>query len=380
MSEAPNNLTPLISRIASTLFALALFVGLLFLWCNAPAPIKRDMLGSAAIGLEHTGTFLSTLFQSRQTEYESAQSKNHLAEPKLSLPIPEFEIPEPPKVSIMPVPPFAQPSAPKIVKVIRKGKPVQFVKTTVANIPLYETIIDLKDPETFIGLSLANDAVKANDKDQSHGDEPFDSLVKKAHGSVVINGTFFSKDLQKRVMGNMISGGKFLKYSQWENFGTTFGLTEHNIPVMITARVDGTPNWDEHWFSLTCGPRLLKDGEIWVYPEKEGFTDSHVTGIGPRCALGYTQKRDKLILCTFLNGLSLTQEAHLMKELGCAEALNLDGGASRALAYNGSVVVPAGRPLTNVLVVYDAKNKAPQNLITSWEQFQKGARPSIADQ
>ncbi|MBS2000195.1 MAG: phosphodiester glycosidase family protein [Cyanobacteria bacterium SZAS LIN-5] len=275
------------------------------------------------------------------------------------------------KLASMPAPPFASPSLPKKEKVVRHGKPVQFVRKTVSHVPVYETIIDLHDPETFISIGLANNAFLANDKDMTHGDEGFDSLVKKSHASVVMNGTFFSKDDQKRVMGNMVSGGRFLKYSPWENYGTTFGLTRNNRPVMMTARAGELPNWSEHWFSLTCGPRLLKDGEVWIYPEKEGFADSHVLGVGPRCALGFNPTGDKLILCTFMNGLSLSEEARLMKELGCSEAMNLDGGASRSLAHNGSIVVPAGRPLTNVLLVYDSKNKAPQSLINSWETFQQ---------
>jgi hypothetical protein len=42
--------------------------------------------------------------------------------------------------------------------------------------------------------------------------------------------------------------------------------------------------------------------------------------------------------------------------------------------------VPAGRALTNVLIVYDSKNKAPQSLVNSWEQFQKEAHASGMDE
>jgi hypothetical protein len=61
----------------------------------------------------------------------------------------------------------------------------------------------------------------------------------------------------------------------------------------------------------------------------------------------------------------------MMKKIGCVEAMNLDGGASRALAHNGSIIMKAGRPLTNVLIVYDKLHPAPQSTIQSWEQFQK---------
>ncbi len=253
----------------------------------------------------------------------------------------------------------------------KKGKPIRFVKTTLQGIPMYQAIIDLTDPQMFINVELANQATQANSSEQSHGDEPFPSFVKRSHGALVQNGTFFSKDDQKRVMGNMVAGGRYLKYSQWENYGTTFGLKKNNQPEMITARLDGQPDWSQQWFSITCGPRLVRAGAVQVDAESEGFQDSHVLGVGPRCALGYSADKTKLYMVTFLKGLSLTKEAEVMKAMGCQEAMNLDGGASKALAHDGNIVVPAKRALTNCIVVYDTNFPAPRDLITSWREFQK---------
>ena len=63
-----------------------------------------------------------------------------------------------------------------------------------------------------------------------------------------------------------------------------------------------------------------------------------------------------------------------MKAIGCYEAMNLDGGASKALYHDETVVMKPGRGLTNVLVVYDSKHKAPNNVIASWQRFQEGVR------
>ena len=59
-----------------------------------------------------------------------------------------------------------------------------------------------------------------------------------------------------------------------------------------------------------------------------------------------------------------------------AEAMNLDGGASRALAAKGRILVPAGRELTNAIVVYDAQHPAPNDLKQDWMRFQGGANAS----
>lgn len=258
------------------------------------------------------------------------------------------------------------------------AEPVQIGKSQINGIPFYQTIVDLTDPKTFITMGLAKNANFANTIQRTSGDEEFNKLVARYKATVVANGTFFAKNPQKTVMGNMIAGGRVLKYSRWENFGTTLGLGVGNKPEMVTARVDGRPEWDKHWFSITCGPRLLRKGEVWLNPSIEGFKDPHVLGSSARTAIGFTQDGTKLVLVNFEINLTLQQEADAMKAIGCYEAMNLDGGASRALASKNTILVPAGRPLTNVIVVYDASNPAPTALQQAWLRFQKGDRPPIS--
>lgn len=298
-------------------------------------------------------------------------------------PPPQFEVPLPTSdqlaaAGLPEAPPFyIPPPTKKSLK--RKGvsAAIRFEKKKLHGVSFYQTTIDLADPQTYMSIALPHGALEANSSFVTYGDETFDSFVKRCHGAVLMNGTFFSKDAEKRVMGNLVSEGRFLKYSRWENYGTTLGIKEGNQLEMVTARAEGQPRWDDHWFSLTCGPRLLRKGEVWVYPEIEGFTDSHVLTVGPRQAIGYSRTRDKIYLVTFLSGLSLKQEAEMMKGIGCYEAMNLDGGASRALAHDGNIIVKAGRPLTNVLVVYDKAHPAPPNVVDSWAHFQNGEHPNI---
>lgn len=261
----------------------------------------------------------------------------------------------------------------------RKGKPLKFVKATLKGVQFYQATVDLKDPEMFLSIELANNAAEANSATSTHGDESFPSFVKRSRGALVQNGTFFSKDNQKRVMGNMVARGRYLKYSPWENYGTTLGLKRNNEPEMVTARTEHRqPDWSQHWFSITCGPRLLRGGEVEIRATDEGFADPHVLGVGARCAIGYPASKDKIYIVTFLRGLSLEKEAEVMKAMGCSEAMNLDGGASRSIAHNSQVIVPASRPLTNVIVVYDTNYKAPKNVIASWKEFQRRPDPTIA--
>src|SRR4028119_1509201 len=271
----------------------------------------------------------------------------------------------------------AQPSQPQIIKrSAKQAKPVQLGRKNVAGASFYLTTIDLADPEIYITIGLANNAALANTSKVTRGDEPFENMVARYRAAVVANGTFFGKDEQKSVLGNMVAAGKFLKYSRWENYGTTLGIKAGNQLEMVTARIEGKPDWSQHWFSLTCGPRLVKGGKVWLSPLSEGFKDSHVLGVGSRTAIGFPASRDKLFLVTFLDSLSLEAEAKVMQAIGCFEAMNLDGGASVGLAHQGQILLPPGRNLTNVLVVYDREYPAPAQLKQSWERFQKGSRPT----
>jgi hypothetical protein len=257
------------------------------------------------------------------------------------------------------------------------AQPVSVRRSIIAGVPLYRTTIDLSDRHTFLAIGLANNSTLTN-LEGARGDEPFRSMVGRYHATVVANGTFFSKDAQRRLMGNIVSGGRFLKYSPWENYGTTLGIHKGNQPEMVTARVDGIPEWHKHWFSLTAGPRLLSKGRISIAPRSEGFTDPRVMGVATRSAIGFPKGGKKLILVTFLAPLSLEREARLMRLMGCYEAMNLDGGTSVGLSHRGKILVAPKRRLTNAIVVYDARHPAPRFLREAWLRFQSGEHLSLS--
>lgn len=335
---------------------------------KAPLMLAMVLLtGCSPFDFEHLTPKPPSSIEKSQTKSNEA---NWPPPPIFDLPPPSKErlkevgLPPPPKFFVPPPPKQSKPS-PKI------SKPVSFVKKKLDGITCYVTTVDLTDPQIFLSVLLPNDTFEANTNTISHGAETFENFVAKHRGAVMMNGTFFSKDKEQRVMGNLVAAGKFMKYSRWENYGTTLGIKENNDLEMVTARAEGQPHWETHWFSLTCGPRLVRQGEIWVHPDIEGFTDSHVLTIGPRQAIGFNKSRDKIYLVSFVSALSLERAGKLMQKIGCYEAMNLDSGASRALAYDGNILVHAGRPLTNVIIVYDKLHQAPKALVDSWKDFQE---------
>ena len=99
------------------------------------------------------------------------------------------------------------------------------------------------------------------------------------------------------------------------------------------------------------GPALLQNGEIRISNDDEMmFAGKAVNNKEPRTAMGYTND-DKLIILVvqgrypgISEGATLPEEARIFKDLGCWEALNLDGGGSSCLLVNGKNTI---KPSTN---------------------------------
>lgn len=111
------------------------------------------------------------------------------------------------------------------------------------------------------------------------------------------------------------------------------------------------------------GPVLIQNGEIKITNNEElKFAGKAISDKHPRTAMGYT-KNGQLILMVIqgrfpniAEGASLVQEAKMLKEIGCEEALNLDGGGSSCLLVNGKqTIMPSDkegqRPVPAVFII-----------------------------
>lgn len=118
------------------------------------------------------------------------------------------------------------------------------------------------------------------------------------------------------------------------------------------------PEWENVNHIISGGPYLIKGGEVYVDMTAQKL--SSIGGRNPRTAIGYT-KDNHLIMLTADGregasiGLTLMELAQLMKEFGCVNAMNLDGGGSTVMYIKGQVVnkppVQGGIPLSHTLTV-----------------------------
>ncbi len=224
---------------------------------------------------------------------------------------------------------------------------------------------------------------------------PCEFYIKNNFPQVVVNGTFFSFKTNQN-LNTVIKNGHPVSFNiasvrgsgkdstkqiaifrsaigiskkrnadvAWINSDTTFGkvlASQHPInpylnPLIKTAtkkelriikklKRNSFKKWDMQT-AIGGGPVLLQNGEIAISNNEErmfvgkGINDKH-----PRTAMGYTAQGKLIILVIqgrfekLAEGATLTQEAQILKDLGCVEALNLDGGGSSCMLVNGKETI-----------------------------------------
>ena len=118
------------------------------------------------------------------------------------------------------------------------------------------------------------------------------------------------------------------------------------------------PEWRDVKHIISGGPYLIKNGDVFVDMTAQRL--SAIGGRNPRTAIGYTKDNTFIMLTADGRegasiGLTLIELANLMKELGCVNAMNLDGGGSTVMYIKGEVVnkppIKGGIPLSHTLSV-----------------------------
>jgi exopolysaccharide biosynthesis protein len=111
------------------------------------------------------------------------------------------------------------------------------------------------------------------------------------------------------------------------------------------------------------GPVLLQEGAIHISNNEElRFAGKAINDRHPRTAIGYTRDHKVILLMiqgrypNLAEGATLLHEAQIFKDLGCWEAMNLDGGGSSCLLINGKETITPSekgiqRPVPAVFVI-----------------------------
>lgn len=111
----------------------------------------------------------------------------------------------------------------------------------------------------------------------------------------------------------------------------------------VVIRIDFDPALKPGDQVIGGGPRLVRDGKAAMEAEGGNLNGSFSSTLHPRTAVGFNGKKVYLLVVDgrtpgYSAGMSLPELAAAMADLGCTDALNLDGGGSSTLWVRGSVV------------------------------------------
>ena len=149
-------------------------------------------------------------------------------------------------------------------------------------------------------------------------------------------------------------------------FNQPMGYTNGSSDLPLAAPNKNTGEAFDMYMGIGGGPILVKGDSIHVSYNEEIFWGSGVglSNRDPRTAVGYTVDGRAILLVTdgrqvASQGFSLPEMAQVMIDLGCTEAINLDGGGSSQMAVTNQLINrPSGgtyqRPVTSFLAVVPA--------------------------
>lgn len=110
--------------------------------------------------------------------------------------------------------------------------------------------------------------------------------------------------------------------------------------------------------ALGGGPRLLKDGKVFITAYEEEFQNDIAYGRAPRTALGLSNDKHLLVFTvdgrqpSLSIGITLEELAEFMQRHGVEEGINLDGGSSARMVIRGFTMnnPSAKRLISNAII------------------------------
>lgn len=135
---------------------------------------------------------------------------------------------------------------------------------------------------------------------------------------------------------------------------------------VVELRVDFIPGLGPNDQVLGGGPRLVRDGKVSVEDEGGSVGGAFASRRHPRTAIGFNGSKVYLVVADgrrpgYSVGMTLPELAQAMVDLGCTDALNMDGGGSSVLWIRGEIVNKPSdgreRPVANGLLVFSTAPK-----------------------
>ncbi len=219
---------------------------------------------------------------------------------------------------------------------------VAHFKAYAAKVPMHVVQIDPSRKDVFMGVITPASGVG--------GKESWSRLIDRSHAVAAVTGTYFDTN-SGLPTGTIGFGGQALYQGA---IGTAFSFTPSTGGAISWAKPWTTFDFKGADMFLRAGPRLLTAGKTTLWPRDEGFKDPAVFAKKRRTAIAIT-KAGKVLLVTVAKEVRLRELAAALKGIGAVDAMCLDGGSSAGMWYRGKSYLVPGRPLNNLIVVYETK-------------------------
>jgi exopolysaccharide biosynthesis protein len=174
------------------------------------------------------------------------------------------------------------------------------------------------------------------------------ALAAELNAIAALNGSFFNMRTPyggvtyTRVDGTIVAeNNKDVPTSFWSRSIRQNGAVAILDGELYVVKADELRNWEKYIFAedvLTSGPILMVDGELEPQAPDKFNTTRH-----PRTAVG--KRSDGTVVFVVVDGrfpeaagISTTGLSLIMSWLGCRDALNLDGGGSSTMVFDGNIV------------------------------------------
>lgn len=127
-----------------------------------------------------------------------------------------------------------------------------------------------------------------------------------------------------------------------------------NVPGIVKLKISTNVLKNIPFKNAVCGtPRLVRNGKSKHEAYEEGSKGRRfIRSMLPRTAIGTDRDKSKIFLVAVeignrtegTSGANLEQLADIMKQIGCYEAMNLDGGGSTAMLIDGYNLIYRANP------------------------------------
>lgn len=143
------------------------------------------------------------------------------------------------------------------------------------------------------------------------------TYVKKSGALLVINGGFFTPEYES--LGLIVQKGREVNKLKWTSWWHIFQIKAGKPELTTKPEYLFSPDIE---MAIESGPRLIVDGNI---------TENLKPTLAERTAIGATADGQLMIAVTENYSISMLELAKILKNNGCYNALNLDGGSSTQL-------------------------------------------------